>query len=192
MEQLHHLTKKKAVKKYGGLLAGGKSRAQVENLMIEEEYSPDEITEILAAIDAPPEIKPAPAEIKAGEWDPKNPNAIIKNDINYENLVGEEFIRYNAILESLSPDGGYGEHTVHLFDFELYRATPIRKARYEGLPGTPIDFIGVKLRTVGNMMDPPINQTRITINNARELNSQILNQHSIEGHGKYYLLKKLK
>jgi hypothetical protein len=120
------------------------------------------------------------------EFDPKNPNAVLNLDFDYNNLTGEEFKRYNELLESLCPVLGIKEHTFKSFDFELYRAKPIFKERFPGLPNTPRDFIGIELIEDKQ----PLFKTRITIRNARDLNSQIINANHNSRWGKYYLLKK--
>jgi hypothetical protein len=189
MSQLHLATKKKAVKKYAALLEDGHTRAEIENLLIEEEYTSEERMEIFEGIDDHLE-KITNGKIEPGGYDPANPNSIIENDFNYNNLTGEEFKRYETILEKLCPVQGIEEHTFKLFDFELYHAKPLFKQRFEGMDGSPVDFIGIKLKTVGINFEPPISPTRISIHSVRTLNEQIKNTHSRAGYGKYYLLKK--
>jgi hypothetical protein len=74
-----------------------------------------------------------------------------------------------------------------MYDFELYAVRPVRVERYPGLKDSPVDFVGLTLRNT-----TPEHKTRIPVKIAKEYNGQILNQHSIAGHGKYYLLAKSK
>ncbi|MDN3658922.1 hypothetical protein QWZ08_24980 [Ferruginibacter paludis] len=189
---LQQPTKKKAITKYSKLLSDGKTNEEIAKLMDEEEFTTEEQAEIFAGISDAIESGKNKLTDDTKIFDPANPNAIIKNDIDYANLVGPEFKRYLDLLESLDPERGHGPHTGHCFQFELYRAKPIRKVRFEGMEGSPMDFIGIMLKTMGerDRFEPPIVTTSITIRTARELNSQIVNAHGIAGHGTYYLLKK--
>lgn len=189
---LHHATKKKAVTKYGKLLTDGKTKAEVEALMLEEEYTPEEIGEIFTAIEAP-----LPPEKPKGEKEekPASPNdSLDLSEFNYKKLTGDSFKKYVELVGDRSykeiVEGEERPVRAKLlendsYDFELYKAKPIRKARYTGVAGSPMDYIGLEI-----INDTPIHTSRMPVKNAQELNAQILNQHSIAGHGKYYLLKK--
>lgn len=121
-------------------------------------------------------------------YDPQNPNAIIINDFDYNNLKDEEWERYNELIDHLCPQLGVKEHSGHAFDFELYRAKPIFKARYPGLRDTPYDLKGIELVGIDKR---PIQKTRMEIRYVRDLNRQIENEHSRNGFGRIYLLKKV-
>jgi hypothetical protein len=102
-----------------------------------------------------------------------------KPDFDYTKLSGKAFQEYIEHIDSLP---------LHdMCDFELYAVKPVRVERYPGLKDTPIDFVGLTLRNT-----TPEHKTRIPVKVAKEYNNQILNQHSIAGHGKYYLLAKTK
>jgi hypothetical protein len=146
------------------------------------------------------------------KFDPKNPNAILDLDqFDYHNSdgfkgelkqiksddpkkngawIGEEFERYLDMLEELCPEAGIKEHSDSSFMFELHRAEPIMKERYPGIPNSPYDFVGIRLKVTQPSGTSVVHQTKIPIRHARNLNSQILNAHSRSGHGTYYLLKK--
>ncbi|MDB5280702.1 MAG: hypothetical protein JWR61_5657 [Ferruginibacter sp.] len=189
---LHQTTKKKAVTKYRNLLNEGATNENITALMDEEEFTVEDKAEIFAAIAEP--VKSEQRLSTNGEkvFDPQNPNSIINNDFDYANLVGDEFKRYLAELEALDPSLGFGPHSNDTFWFDKYMAKPVRKVRFEGMDGSPVDFIGIQLRSLGDKTryEPPIVSTRISIKNARTLNEQIVNAHAIAGYGNYYLLKK--
>ncbi len=187
---LHHQTKKKAATKYGNLIKEGKTREEVETLMLEEEYSVEEIKEIFAAIDAPP----SPEKVAKEEKTASPNDALDLSEFNYKLLKGESFKKYVELVgdrsyteivegEVIPVRGTLLENDQ--YDFEQYKVKPIRKMRYAGVEKSPMDYIGLEL-----VNDTPIHVSRMTVKTALELNSQILNQHSIAGHGKYYLLKK--
>lgn len=125
----------------------------------------------------------------------KNPNdSLDLSGIDYRNLRGEVFKKYVELVGDRSykflDDGEEKEVRGKLLEndhyvFELYKVKPIRRPRYVGVEGTPVDYVGLEITS-----DKPIHTTSISVKMALELNSQILNAHSIAGHGRYYLLKK--
>lgn len=122
--------------------------------------------------------------------------AIDLSDFDYKNLTGESFKRYVEIVGDRNfrvaneetgkriPVNGKlkGDEMRH---FSLYNVEVIRRTRYEGVQGSPVDFVGVKIKN-----ETPINTTLIPVKTAIELNAQIVNAHAVAGHGRYYLLKK--
>lgn len=114
--------------------------------------------------------------------------------IDYKNLKGAEFEKYVSIVGDRTfikiEDGKAVPIVGQLkendsYDFELYKAKPILKPRYVGVPNSPQDLVGLELVSI-----KPELTTRIQVKIALLHNAQILNAHSRAGHGKYYLLKK--
>jgi hypothetical protein len=89
---------------------------------------------------------------------------------DYRNLNGKEYEAYIGYVESLP-----------LFDlrpFDCFKAQPIMKERYPGMPNSPWDMVGVEITT-----DKALHTTKIDIKTANELNAQLANSKRI------YLLK---
>jgi hypothetical protein len=128
------------------------------------------------------------AEVKP--YEPGNPNSCLDLNFDYTKLTGEEFKRYNDYLEEVCPELGIHEHTNRGFDFVLCRAKPVFKERYPGIPNSPIDLIGIELKTDPQTQTAVKHKTRIPFRHARTHNAQIENEHSRTGHGSYYLLVK--
>lgn len=127
------------------------------------------------------------SQVKKAAFDPANPNKLIDRRFNYSKLSDPtEFEAYLKYCEELCPYQGITDNTFRLFDFELYRCKPIIQERYPGLPNSPKDFVGL---IVDEKRMGPVITTRISFEHARNNNAQILNAHSLAGHGKYYLLK---
>lgn len=103
----------------------------------------------------------------------------------YVELVGDKvFTVFDAESGEVTPVAGKLQQN-EVYDFQQFRAVPVFKPRFPGMKGTPNDFNGIKLKNT-----IPEHTTRMSVANALEMNSQILNQHSVAGHGRYYLLKK--
>lgn len=104
---------------------------------------------------------------------------------NYENLEGEQLAKYYELLESLP----HGE----LFDFEVYKVKVIRQERFEGVPNSPIDVVGIVLEST-----KPIITTRVYPKTAIAQNGRLVrgrNYFEIIGqqfheNKLFYLLKK--
>lgn len=210
--------KKAAVTKYSPLKTAGAERKEISTTIQKEikGISAADLKSILDQIFAADASNTAanassptpPAKKGGGSGGEKLPkkntaaNASSPNDaldlkgFNYKNLTGASFRKYVELVGdrgfveideetgkpipvpgSLPQDG--------MFDFVQMKARPIIKDRFPGMPDTPKDYVG--LQTID---DTPIHQSRMAIKQAHELNAQILNQHSIAGHGKYYFLKK--
>lgn len=181
--------KKAALKVYSPLLSE-KSIEEVTELIKADEkgYKDDEVAEIVAALQNPEKDKPLV---------PVSPNAELDlSGFDYKALTGKKFREYVELVgdrsyvefdaESGQEKGVVGKLLQNeSFDFELFKVEVVRKQRFPGVKDTPMDFIGVKVKS-----DTPEHKTRIPISHALEYNAQILNAHSLAGHGKYYLLKK--
>lgn len=187
------MTKKKldeAVEYYGL----GKEKISADQMRIDilaDEYTNEEADEILAVVFAP---EKAQEEKKS---DPKNPNASLDlSGFDYKKLNGDSFKKYVALVG----DRSYTEFNAESgeekpingklslddsYDFQLFRCKPVRKQRFPGVQGTPWDYVGLEL-----VRDTPDHASRMTVRHALEFNAQIMNAHSMAGHGKYYLLKK--
>jgi hypothetical protein len=117
------------------------------------------------------------------------------DEFNYESLTGENFKEYVRLVGDRSyternDEGKYVPVNGSLlqndkYDFILLPAVPVMVERFPGMKDTPIDYIGIKAKTL-----TPIHRTRIPVSTALEYNAQIVNQHSRAGHGKYYFLAK--
>lgn len=201
---MHHMKLKAAVAKYRPMKAEGKSDEDILTAIKLDEngYDDDQAAEILAAVNAevPDQAPPPPPspnlndQSNAGNSLP-DPLAALAS-IDYNNLKGEAFKKYVAIVGDrsfvvLDEETGQEKQVVGQlqqdkeYDFELYRAKPIRRPRYVGVKDSPMDFVGIEL-----VNTKPEHKTRIPVKVALEANAQILNQHSIAGHGRYYLLVK--
>jgi hypothetical protein len=130
------------------------------------------------------------------EYDPSSPNSQLNlSQFNYEGLTGESFKEYVSLVGDrsfieLNDEGRATPVTGKLmlqdkYDFVLLPAVPVMKVRYPGVKDSPIDYVGIKAKTL-----QPIHKTRIPVSAALEYNAQIINQHSRAGHGKYYFLAK--
>lgn len=167
---MHHLKLASAVKKYSGM------QLPIEELRAaitadEKNYSPEEVEEILGAVEVP---GPSPSQKTI---DPSKPNESLDlSAFDYKRLGGEEFKKYQDFVDTLMLDNHY--------DFVLHKASPIVSERYPGIPNSPKDFTGITIKN-----DTPEHTTRITVRDAKNYNSQILNDHG-RVNGKFYLLKK--
>ena len=84
-------------------------------------------------------------------FDPENPNISIADRLkafNYENLEGEELAKYYELLDSLP-------HS-EMYDFEVYKVDVLRQERFEGVPNSPIDVVGIVLEST-----KPVIRTRV-------------------------------
>lgn len=135
------------------------------------------------------------ASRSVGNYNQAQDLASILAGIDYKNLVGDNFKKYVELVGDRSfmvtDDRGKQKPIVgklrqdQSYDFEQYRVKPVRKERFPGMKDSPWDFIGIEITK-----DKPEHTTRIPVSIALEFNAQILNAHSVAGHGKYYLLKK--
>lgn len=180
---MNHFRKKAAIEKYSATPSEDLHAALMAD---EKNYEPEEIVEIIAAIEKPEQQTP-PAPVK--------PDQLDLSRFDYKKLVGQSFKEYVelagdrsfVVIDELgrpqSITGQLKENDEYVY--EQYECKPVRKPRFPGMENSPMDFIGIELKK-----DAPINKTKIPVRIALELNSQILNAHSIAGHGRYFLLKK--
>lgn len=167
---MNYQRKNSAVKKYSEIKDGGATIDEVSDLIRSDEkkYSEEEWSEIFDALFKEDYNKP-PSKLPNDSLD--------LSGFNYNPLEGKDFENYNKLIASLRGDDQY--------DFELFKAAPIMKQRFEGMEGTPWDHVGIRL-----VSEIVVHKTRVPVKVALELNSQILNAHSRAGHGRYYLLKR--
>jgi len=128
---------------------------------------------------------------KPKTYDPAKPNdALDLSQFDYNDLTGESFKKYMCYCELLAP-ARFGNNVKEQYIFELRRAVPVRKQRYAGMPNSPIDFVGVRLKDVEGE-NVALATTKTGFHIVHDLNAQITNAHSVAGHGKFYFLKKTK
>lgn len=139
-------------------------------------FSPEDSATIMDAIDAA-KAKAPKAAAKEGVEEIENKNeGLDLEGFDYNNLSGDDFKKYENLIKSLDWNS--------LYDFELYKAVPVKEARYPGMEGTPFDVVGIKL-----ISTTPIAKSRITAKAVTNLNAQLPNgTPSVPCF--YYLLKK--
>jgi hypothetical protein len=121
-----------------------------------------------------PTIAPAiaPEVPNAIVVDQSNPNAVLDlNQFDYDNLVDKNFAKYESFVSQLAHE--------KQFDFVEMRVNPVIKAKWEGLPGSPMDFKGIEITS-----NVPVKTTRVPVKHILDLNAQVRNTK------KYFLLKK--
>jgi hypothetical protein len=105
---------------------------------------------------------------------------------DYSNMKGQMFEDYNKLINTLKHNDFY--------DFETMKVRAVKKVRYKGVQGSPIDIVGFELKEI-----KPINTTRIPLKYALEMNGRMtpdeegnyyLTGGQFENSGIYYLLKK--
>lgn len=209
---LHYKTKETAVKKYGHL-AGDQLQAVLG--ADSNNYAPEEIKEIVDAINKALASGPAPAKssdptpatpavpatpAKKAPLAVTSPNAEIAEKLkafDYESLRGEAFKKYCLFVQGLQMD--------RMYDFELFHVEVVKRERYRGVKDTPIDTVGFKIKN-----NRPINTTRIPVKHALQNNGRVEPYRDADGtaeetgfetigcqldhngsNGRYYLLKKV-
>lgn len=111
-------------------------------------------------------------------YNPKNPNANLDlSQFDYNNLTGESFIKYAALVDNLPVQ--------HLRDFTQYMASGIFKTILNDNADKVRILVGIKINRVD-----PVNHTRITVGQARNLNMQIHDGNNPATNSRYYLLRK--
>lgn len=158
----------------------------------------DKVIEAKTSIELPADVaaKLTDAARSVGEYNKMQDTVSILAGIDYGNLKGEAFKKYVSLVGDrsfvvLDEETGQEKQVVGQLRqdqelvFEQYRAKPVRRPRYIGVKDSPIDFVGIEL-----VNTKPEHTTKIPVKVALEFNAQILNQHSIAGHGRYYLLAK--
>lgn len=176
--------KKDAIKKYGLLHTEGQSKADILQAMKDDLISDKDAEEIID------EVSPAkkPEKVKA---EPGKVLTLVEKlkEIDYDNLKGEMFKKYCLIVQSLKWNE---RHT-----FQQFTVKAIKKVRYKGVAGSPVDIIGVKLEK----QQPEIT-TNIPVKAALLTNGTLIededgeffemmgSQISPTGISRFYLLKK--
>lgn len=181
---LHYKTKEAAAKKHGHLVD---KPDELERSLAEDKsnYNDEEIKELLQAILHPASVDPKTdkKEPAAGSFNAKILDKL--KDFDYENMRGEDFKKYCLMVQSLQLDQNY--------DFEQYSVEVIKKDRYRGVQGSPVDIIGFKLKN-----SRPLNTTRIPVKYALQTNGtvvvfddgyEVINDQ-FSHNGRYFLLKK--
>lgn len=185
---MHHERKKKAQKVVGKET----DKLKIVDLLTAQGFSNEEIFEFTESMGLPSTGKGlAPAST--------SPNASLDlSRFNYEEEIkGSDFKEYIELVGDRAAAFEWDDfgnplpvrgklQLGELYDFELYRVEVLRAVRYKGVKDSPIDWIGIRVKD-----RKPVHSTRISVATAIEYNAQILNAHSIAGHGKYYLLKKV-
>jgi hypothetical protein len=170
----------------------------VRNDMLAKGFTEQEATEVISALSsdstAPVATKPVAAKPKAKAatevttYDPENPNNSIADKLksfNYQNLEHEELARYYELLESLPHN--------QMYDFEVHKVKVLRQERFEGVPNSPVDVVGVVLEST-----KPLISTRVYPQNAIAQNGRLVrgrNYFEIVGqqfheNKRFYILKK--
>jgi hypothetical protein len=127
--------------------------------------------------------KPTPKEATE-----PSPNEDIKArlaKIDHNSLHGERFADYFELVESLPAD--------KMYDFEVVKVETINQTRFEGVPGSPIDVIGIRLTST-----KPVATTRVYAKTAIAQNGRLVrgrNYFEVIGqqfhqNRLFYLLKK--
>ena len=120
---MHHMQLKAAVKKFSGIPEIELREAIASD---EAKYSPEDIDEIIKAINnpAPDDEKAAPAKAKT---------------IKYEGEIkNEEFLNLVKKMHGLKEREKYA--------FGEFRVEVLREERYEGIKDTPIDIVGIRFK----------------------------------------------
>lgn len=197
---MNNLRKKKAL---GIAETVGNDKLQTADLLEKDGFTNEEIAEVMEALDnpAPPPPPPAPSPSPRTTNQAKGPNdALDLSGFKYKDEKGEfkgaSFRKYVELVGDKSftvideetnevrPVNGQLRQG-DMYDFVLYKVRPVRRRRYAGMDDSPMDYVGIQI-----LNDQPIHTSRMPVGTVLEFNSQILNEHSIAGHGKYYLLKK--
>jgi len=112
------------------------------------------------------------------EYNPENPNADLDlSEFDYENLKGESFAKYQALVQSLN---GFQNR-----DFEQYMASGIFKMTLNANMDKEEVLDGIRLN-----QSKPLNKNRVPVNSIRNLNAQIMDKNNPHTNSRYYLLKK--
>lgn len=80
--------------------------------------------------------------------------------IDYGNLIGDSFVALNRLIASLRHDDKY--------TFEVMQCQVIKKERFTGMQGSPVDAIGVKVTN-----NIPLMTTNCRVKDALEINGKL-------------------
>ena len=148
---------------------------------IESDLSEDDAKAVIKALSAPAGDSTQGSKPTPGVTTQPRPNDNIDlSAIDYNNLTGEAFDKYMALI------GGLSGHESK--DFTQYMASGVFKRELDLNAAEPTyvyTLIGIKI----NRPDP-VNKTRIPVKMARDLNAQIMNRDNIASNSRYYLLTK--
>jgi hypothetical protein len=156
--------------------------------VLEKGFTEQEADEVIEALTKGPTKAEAATKSVAKPVVDASPNELIKArlaKIDYQNLHWENFAEYYELVESLPAD--------KMFDFEIVKVEAIQQTRFEGVPGSPIDTIGVKVISTQAVSTTRVHaKTAITQNgritrgrNFFEIVGQQFHQNRL-----FYLLKK--
>lgn len=124
--------------------------------------------------DVPPIIN-IPA---ANKYNPKQPNSDLDlSGFDYNNLSGESFKKYQELVNSLN---GFQSR-----DFTQYFATGIFKMELNDRMDKVEVLVGIKMNKTA-----AINNSRMPVASARDLNKQIMDKNNPATNSRYWLLKK--
>ncbi len=91
-----------------------------------------------------------------------SPNASLNlSRFDYSNLKGDAFKEYLLLVAGLRLDDKY--------DFEEHVVNPIKEDRFEGVENSPVDVVGIRLKSPGN----PERVTRMALKHALAFNGKI-------------------
>ena len=117
-------------------------------------------------------------EPEVKQYNPEKPNEDLDlSGFDYDNLNGESFEKYQALIKSLN---GFQNR-----DFVQYMASGIFKVELNDNADKVHRLVGIRINN-----PRPVNQTRIQINLATNLNDQIHDRNNPASNSRYYLLKK--
>ncbi|WP_430900487.1 MULTISPECIES: hypothetical protein [unclassified Paraflavitalea] len=197
---MNHLRKTKAMK----LIGDEKDLEKVADLL-QSEFTPQEIQEVLQSLSEDGGGDQNQSGQKGAEEDSKKPfSKLTKTDNGYDvsqfkysgAFRGKEFREYLALtgdnnFVEIDEETGSEKKIIpklsvtNRYRFAEYKAKPIFKDRFPGIPNSPKDFVGIDI-----LSEIPTKTTVLTLADVLILNAQITNPHSRAGHGRYLLLAK--
>lgn len=147
---------KKGVKAYQNMVDAQMGDDEILESLASNGYTQEEITQILKAA--------TDGGDNGGEGGEKS------FAFDKKNLIGNAWTAYKNHFDSLDKNTD--------LKFEQYKVEVVKKARYEGMAGSPVDVVGLKIKD-----DTPVSTTSINPRHAEELNRQV------ENTGRYFLIK---
>jgi hypothetical protein len=168
---LHHTQRKK----YQGLKEAGMTAEELKAEMLTNEISEADADQFIAEIYATAQDdagNPAPEKEKATAPVAKAAEVAQPTapQFNYKALEGKHYDEYQAYIASLP--------LFELRTFQCFKAEEVKKERFQGMPGSPWDVVGIRI-----VNDTPLHTSKINVKTANELNAQLPNSRRI------YLLK---
>lgn len=146
---------------------------------IESDLSEENAKVVIEALSVPPAATEATTiAADPSVYNPKQPNANLDlSKFDYNNLTGDSFETYTKLVNNLPVQ--------HLRDFTQYMASGIFKTQLNDNADKVRILIGIKINRVD-----PVNHTRITVGQARNLNMQIHDGNNPATNSRYFFLKK--